>query len=59
MSGYYANLDATWAVNGRTGFFAGLSYEKSGDYTQTVGGRTAKIDLGTTAGVRGGLNIKF
>lgn len=59
LSGYYANLDAIWAVNGRTGFFAGLSYEKSGEYTQRVSNRTAKIDLGSTAGVRGGLNIKF
>lgn len=59
LSGYYANIDAVWALNERSGIFAGVSYEKLGDYTQSVGGRTAKIDLGSTAGIRGGLNIKF
>ena len=59
LSGYYANLDANWELTGRTGFFAGVSYEKSGDYTQGVGGRSARIDLSTTTGFRGGINIKF
>lgn len=59
LPGYYANLDATWAVNDRTGLFAGVSYENLGDYRQNVGVRTAKIDLSATAGVRGGLSIKF
>lgn len=59
MPGYYANLDALWQANERTGFFAGVSYEQFSDYTQSVGGRTAKIDLGGTAGIRGGITIKF
>lgn len=59
LPGYYANIDATWAINDRTGFFAGVSYDNLGDYSQTLAGRTAKIDLSSTAGVRGGLSIKF
>jgi hypothetical protein len=59
LPGYYANIEANWAVNDRTGFFAGLSYDNLGDYDQSVGGRTARIDLSSMAGVRGGLSIKF
>ena len=59
LPGYYANADATWALNERAGFFAGLSYENLGEYSQRNGVRTSKIDLSATAGVRGGLSIKF
>ena len=59
LPGYYANLDATWTLNERTGLFAGVSYDNLGEYNQSVGGRTAKIDLSATAGVRGGISIKF
>jgi len=59
LPGYYANVDASWAVNERTGFFAGVEYESLGDFTQTLNGRTAKIDLSGSGSVRGGLNIKF
>lgn len=59
LPGYYANIDATWTMNDRTDFFAGFSYDNLGNYSQTVGGRTAKVDLSSTAGVRGGLSIKF
>ena len=65
LPGYYANLDATWTINDRAGLFAGVSYDNLGDYNQSVGSgtgggvRTSKIDLSATAGVRGGLTIKF
>ena len=59
LPGYYANIDATWTLNERSGFFAGVSYDNLGEYNQSVGGRTAKVDLSATAGVRGGLSIKF
>ena len=59
FSGYYANMDAQWQLNDRAGVFAGVSYESIGNYSQSVGGRTAKIDLSGTVGVRGGLSIKF
>ena len=59
LPGYYANLDAQWQANERTGFFAGVTYEGFGAYNQSVGGRTAKVDLGSTAGIHGGISIKF
>ena len=59
LSGYYANLDASWEANERTGFFAGVNYESLGSFDQALGGRVTKIDLGNTAGIRGGISIKF
>jgi hypothetical protein len=59
LAGYYANIDATWALNDRTGIFAGFSYEQLGEYNQKLENRTVKVDLSATAGVRGGFNIKF
>jgi hypothetical protein len=59
LPGYYADLNAELAVTERTGFFAGVSVQSFGDYSQSVGGRTAKIDLGNSVGVRGGISIKF
>ncbi|HVU18927.1 MAG TPA: hypothetical protein VHD32_18625 [Candidatus Didemnitutus sp.] len=59
LPGYYANLDASWSINERSGLFAGLAYESFTDYTQTNAGRSAKIDLGGNASLRGGLSIKF
>lgn len=59
LAGYYANIDATWSLNDRTGIFAGFSYEQLGEYNQKLEGRTAKIDLSATAGIRGGMTIKF
>jgi hypothetical protein len=59
LPGYYANIDATWTINDRTGMFAGVSYDNLGEYSQRLSTRTSKIDLSATAGIRGGLNIKF
>ncbi|HEY4300953.1 MAG TPA: hypothetical protein VGM73_08780 [Candidatus Didemnitutus sp.] len=59
LPGYYANLDANWAINERSGLFAGLEYESFTDYDQTLAGRTAKVDLSGNASLRGGLSIKF
>jgi hypothetical protein len=59
LAGYYANFDANWAINERSGLFAGLEYESFSDYNQTLAGRTAKVDLSGNASLRGGLTIKF
>jgi hypothetical protein len=59
LTGYYANVDAGWEANERTGFYAGLDYQSIGSYDQKLAGRTARIDLGNTLGVRGGISIKF
>ncbi len=59
LAGYYANVDATWEVNERSGLFAGVSVEGYGSYSQTLGNQTAKVDLGNTLGLHGGISIKF
>ena len=59
LPGFYANMDALWQLNERTGLYGGLIYENYGGYDQSVGGRSAKIDLGSTLGVHGGISIKF
>lgn len=59
MTGYYADLSLDWAANDRTGLFGGVTTQQLGNYSQTLGGRTARIDLGATVGLRGGVSIKF
>lgn len=59
LSGYYADLTLDWAANDRTGLFGGVTAQQLGDYTQNLGGRTARIDLGSTVGLRGGVSVKF
>jgi hypothetical protein len=59
LSGYYADLTLDWAANDRAGLFGGVTAQQLGDYTQNLGGRTARIDLGSTVGLRGGVSVKF
>jgi hypothetical protein len=59
LHGYYADFNMEWAANERTGLFGGLTAQKLGDYDQSIGGRTARIDLGSAVGIRAGVNIKF
>jgi hypothetical protein len=59
LSGFYADVNVDWRLNERTGLFGGVSMQQLGDYDQSVGGRTAKIDLGNAVGLRGGINIRF
>lgn len=59
MTGYYADFSMEWATNDTLGVFGGVSAQKLGDYTQTIGTRDALIDLGSSVGLRGGINIKF
>jgi hypothetical protein len=59
LSGYYADLNLEWAANERTGLFTGVTAQKFEAYDQEVGGRTARIDLGSTVGIRGGVSIRF
>lgn len=59
ISGYYADINLELALNGRTGFFGGFSAQKLAGYDQTLGGRTAHIDIGSSVGVRGGVNFRF
>lgn len=59
LSGFYADVNLDWMLNERTGLFGGVSMQQLGDYDQSVRGRTAKIDMGSAVGFRGGINIKF
>jgi hypothetical protein len=59
LSGYYADLNLEWLANERTGLFTGFTAQKFGGYDQAVAGRTARIDIGSSVGLRGGISIKF
>jgi hypothetical protein len=59
LSGYYADLNLEWAATERTGLFGGVSAQQFGDYEQLLNGRTARIDLGSTVGLRGGVTVRF
>ncbi|MFZ5495010.1 MAG: hypothetical protein ACOZE5_06690 [Verrucomicrobiota bacterium] len=59
LTGYYADLSLEWLANERTGLFGGVTAQQLDSYDQTLGGRTAKIDLGNTVGIRGGVSIRF
>jgi hypothetical protein len=59
LPGYYADLNIEWRANQTTGLFGGVSMQQLGDYDQSVGGRTAKIDIGNAVGIRGGISIRF
>jgi predicted porin len=52
-------MNAEYWLTQRTGFYVGVNYESLGDYDQTLGGRTAKIDLGSGTGFRLGLTTRF
>jgi len=59
LSGYYADLNLEWLATERTGLFGGLTAQKFDGFDQSVGSRTARIDLGSSVGLRGGVSIKF
>ncbi len=59
LTGYYADLNLEWMANERTGLFTGFTAQKFDGYDQTVGSRTARIDIGSSVGLRGGISIKF
>lgn len=59
LSGYYADLNLEWFATERTGLFGGFTAQKFDGYDQFVGSRTARIDLGSSVGLRGGVSIKF
>ncbi len=59
LAGYYADFNMDFMANERMGLFGGVSAQKFGDYSQTLDTRTARIDIGTSVGLRGGVTIKF
>lgn len=59
VSGYYADFNVDWWATDRSGLFAGVNAQYLDGYDQTMAGRTAKIELGSAVGLRGGFNVKF
>jgi hypothetical protein len=59
VPGYYGDINIERWLTVRTGFFAGYGFEKLGDYSQSVRGRTAQIDLGSSSGFRFGIITRF
>jgi len=59
LAGYYADLNLDWAANERAALFGGFTAQSFGGYDQAVGSRTARVDLGSSVGVRGGISIRF
>lgn len=59
MNGYFADLNIEFAATERTGLFTGLTAQKFDGYDQEVGGRTARVDLGSSVGLRGGISFRF
>ncbi len=59
VGGYYADVNLELAINERAGFFGGVSAQKFTSYDQTLGSRTAHVDLGSSVGVRGGVSYRF
>jgi hypothetical protein len=41
------------------GIFGGFSAQQLSDYEQKLGDRRAKIDIGNSVGIRGGVSIRF
>ena len=52
-------MNFEWATNDTLGLFGGVTAQKLSTYEQKLGDRVAKIDLGSSVGIRGGVSIKF
>lgn len=59
LTGYFADVNLEWTANETLGLFGGVTAQQLGDYEQKLDGRTAKVDLGSAVGIRGGISIKF
>lgn len=59
LPAYYADVDAEYWLTDRAGFYLGASLQKSGSYDQSLGDRTAKINMGSSSGLQTGLSLRF
>jgi hypothetical protein len=59
VPGYYADINIERWFTVRTGFYVGYGHESLGKYTQTLRGRTAEVDLGSSSGFRFGIITRF
>jgi hypothetical protein len=59
LQGYFADVNLEWSANETMGLFGGITAQQLSDYTQKLGDRSAKVDLGSAVGIRGGVSIRF
>lgn len=59
LKGYFADVNLEWTANDTLGLFGGVTAQQLTDYDQKLGDRSAKIDLGSAVGIRGGVSIRF
>lgn len=62
LYGYYGSLDAEYWLTERTGFFAGVTIEESGDdvvLTAGSAGRRAVVEMPSGTGFRAGITVLF
>lgn len=59
IGGFYADLNLDFSANETVGIFGGVTAQQLGEYEQKLGDRSARIDLGSAYGIRGGVTIKF
>lgn len=59
IDGYYFDVNFEWWLTTRTGFYAGLAYEKLGKYEQTFDQRKASIKMDNGLGWRFGIITRF
>ena len=59
LKGYFADVNLEWAANETLGLFGGVTAQQLSDYEQKLGDRSARVDLGSAVGVRGGISIRF
>jgi hypothetical protein len=60
LPGYYVEFNAEYWVTERTGFYFGVSQQAMRGFNQNpLSGRTAKVDMGSSAGWRIGIVTRF
>jgi len=59
LSGAYVDANFEWWLTTRTGFYAGVTYEKLSKYKQGVYGREATVNMTNGLGVRFGIMTRF
>lgn len=59
MTSFFAEATAEYWITRGTGIFVGALYTGGGDYSQSVGPRTARLNQGSTVALQGGLVFHF
>jgi hypothetical protein len=59
LFGGYVGAALNYSITDRLSLYAGAQFQSMGDYTHSVGGRKAKLDLSSTIFVSAGLGYSF